>query len=300
MDCMRKLPAILALPLLLGILHAQTRPTFEAASVKPAVIPSGVTLMPDGRIGAGRGGGGVEIPPNTGGPGTEDPGRIHYPLISLRQLLTRAWGSYHEIDGPGWLDTTAVTVDATLPKDTTKAEFQEMLRNLITERFGLRYHIGKKDLAGYALTVAPNGPKMKPSADQSDVPYARPKPPTSRDPEGFPIFPPVPGKIVMTSQVGDRSRIIVQQDTLQALASSLSTELKTIVTDATGLRTKYDFTLTYASAEPAPQARVQEGLEPPTDIFAAVQSQLGLKLERKPLPVEIFVVDQMAKTPTGN
>jgi uncharacterized protein (TIGR03435 family) len=36
------------------------------------------------------------------------------------------------------------------------------------------------------------------------------------------------------------------------------------------------------------------------DIFAALQSQLGLKLERKPVPVDVFVVDHMEKTPSAN
>src|SRR5215471_691345 len=69
---------------------SQKARTFEAASVKPAFVPSGVILAPDGRIGVSKGGG-IRIPPNTGGPGTDDPGRIHYPLISLKQLLQRAW-----------------------------------------------------------------------------------------------------------------------------------------------------------------------------------------------------------------
>ncbi|SPE38197.1 hypothetical protein SBA3_280019 [Candidatus Sulfopaludibacter sp. SbA3] len=145
--------AALALPIALGIVNApslraqsstgQTRLTFDVASVKPASVPSGVSLMEDGRVGV-RKGSGIEIPRNTGGPGTDDPGRIHFPLISLKQLLRRAWDSYYEIEGPGWLDSQAVTVDATMPPNTTKAQFQEMLRNLITERFGFQYHAGKR------------------------------------------------------------------------------------------------------------------------------------------------------------
>ena len=71
--------------------------------------------------------------------------------------------------------------------------------------------------------------------------------------------------------------------------------------DETGLTAKYDFTLTYASLEPLPPpANMPEDLEPVPDLFAALQSQLGLKLERKPVLVEVFVVDHMERTPTGN
>lgn len=41
----------------------------------------------------------------------------------------------------------------------------------------------------------------------------------------------------------------------------------------------------------------------PTDlpeIFAAIQSQLGLKLEAKKVTVQVLVVDHMEKTPTAN
>ena len=37
------------------------------------------------------------------------PGWIPCPLISRKQLLRRAWNSYCEIEGPGWLDSQAVT-----------------------------------------------------------------------------------------------------------------------------------------------------------------------------------------------
>jgi uncharacterized protein (TIGR03435 family) len=302
--------AALALPVAVGIVNApfvraqssagQKRLTFDVASVKPVSIPDGVRLMEDGRTGV-RKGSGIQIPRNTGGPGTDDPGRIHYPLISLKQLLRRAWDSYYEIDGPGWLDSQAVAVDATMPPETTKAQFQEMLRNLITERFGLQFHIGKKEITGYALAIARNGPKLKLSADQSEAEWTRPQQATGRDNDGFPLRPPVAGKLMLTEQTGDRSRVTGQQVPIQELVGHLSGALKTIVTDATGLTAKYDFILIYTSVEPAPQpAHMPEGLEPLPELFAALQSQLGLKLDRKPVPVEVFVVDHMERTPTGN
>jgi uncharacterized protein (TIGR03435 family) len=44
--------------------------------------------------------------------------------------------------------------------------------------------------------------------------------------------------------------------------------------------------------------------EAPSDsgpsIFAAVEEQLGLKLESKRIPVDILVIDHIEKTPTEN
>jgi len=127
---------------------------FDAASVKLATSPQGVTLTEGGGVMVGRG---ANVDPsrleNTGGPGTGDPNRIHYPLISLKQLVRQGWNSYFEIESPGWLDTRAVAVDATMLPGTTPEQFQEMLRNLIISRFDLKYHTGMKKVTGYALIV---------------------------------------------------------------------------------------------------------------------------------------------------
>jgi len=149
--------------------------------------------------------------------------------------------------------------------------------------------------------VARNGPKLTKSADQGEAEWTRPPQPTRSDQYGFPIIPSFAGKTMGTQTVRAGTRILAQQVPIQELIKSLARELKTIVTDATGLTAKYDFTLTYASLEPAsPPAKMPEGLEPLPDIFAALQSQLGLKLERQGEPAEVLVVDHMEKTPTGN
>ena len=42
------------------------------------------------------------------------------------------------------------------------------------------------------------------------------------------------------------------------------------------------------------------GTETLPSVFSALQSQLGLKLEPKKVPVEVMVIDHMEKTPTAN
>jgi len=44
---------------------------------------------------------------------------------------------------------------------------------------------------------------------------------------------------------------------------------------------------------------VPDGDAPP-DLFAAVQAQLGLKLDAKKGPVEMIVIDHIEKTPIEN
>src|ERR1700722_16041740 len=145
--------------LLVFMLQAQTaKPlTFEVASVKP--------FSPSTAGGGRKGGGGGPT-----GPGTADPGRIHYSAIRLKDLVFNAYNvKEFQVGGPKGLDspdeTTRFTFDATMPPDTTKEQLRVMLQNLLAERFKLVVHREARDLPQYSLTVAKNGPKMKESAE---------------------------------------------------------------------------------------------------------------------------------------
>ena len=92
---------------------------------------------------------------------------------------------------------------------------------------------------------------------------------------------------------------------MQNLANGLQSHLRRPVTDATGLAGKYDFTLDFSmegldlGRGPIPISR-GDGAETHPDIFSALQSQAGLKLEAKKVGVEVIVVDHVEKKPTGN
>jgi uncharacterized protein (TIGR03435 family) len=63
------------------------------------------------------------------------------------------------------------------------------------------------------------------------------------------------------------------------------------VIDKTGLSGDYDFALHYA----------RDGDEEPAlDIFGAIESQAGLKLQRAKIPLEFIVVDHAEKVPSEN
>jgi uncharacterized protein (TIGR03435 family) len=306
----RSLAAIIAvtspLAFVIGAAHPQDKPspahkdtlTFEAASVKPATVPAGVTLASGGRM-MSRKGTGVRPPSNTGGPGTNDPGRIHFELVALKTLLDRGWKSFYEIKGPDWLETQAVAVDATMPPTTTEPQFQEMLRNLVTERFALKYHIETKEIPGYNLTVAAGGPKIKQSVIVPLPPDAPPVRATymKGSSDGFPVIAQLPpGSFHGEFGSDTGTRMLCQWCDMPKLVDSLHRILNAPVTDATGLTAKYDYILTFARDS-------QPGAEPsdplPT-IFAALPSQLGLKLDKTKTTVEIMVVDHMERAPSGN
>jgi uncharacterized protein (TIGR03435 family) len=80
------------------------------------------------------------------------------------------------------------------------------------------------------------------------------------------------------------------------------------VVDKTGLTGKYDFKLDYSIEDLGGQRWValaaRVGADAPNDsgpsLFAAVQRQLGLKLEDRKAPYDVIVIDHVEKVPTGN
>jgi uncharacterized protein (TIGR03435 family) len=297
--------------------------TFDAASIKPAAMP---TM-------AGRGMTRMAGP--SGGPGTNDPGRVHYPFINLKTLLMNAYDvKGFQISGPAWLDSERFDIQATMPPETTKEQFRIMLQNLLAERFGTKVHHETKELPMYSLVVGKGGPKMKeaaaapqeaPKNDGEPAPSLPPSPPPGQlkfNADGFPNLPSLNGGRggIFQIMMPNRARLIAQHQTMHDLATRLSDMLSRPVADMTELTAKYDFTLTYspegmnsgmmigpAGLPPPPGGggggRVPidapEAETPPT-IFAAVQAELGLKLEPKKGPVDLVVVDHMEKVPTEN
>ena len=72
------------------------------------------------------------------------------------------------------------------------------------------------------------------------------------------------------------------------------------VVDKTGLTGTYDFILEFArnamTATPASGSAEEIGL----DFASAMQAQLGLKLESKNVPIDMFIIDQIDRQPVEN
>jgi uncharacterized protein (TIGR03435 family) len=273
---------------------------FEVASVKlaaPAANPSANLLVHRELI-------------------ATDPGRVHYVNVSLKGLIMNVCNlKDYQVVGPDWLKTVAVDIDATMRPGATKEQVRVMFQNLLVDRFKLTFHWDTKDLPTYSIVVARNGLKMKESAEipasGSDAPPPRVQGPPKLDTDGFPIHAGPQHDGAGTFMINGRSQIRGQRSTIEDLANELSrTQLKVPVTDETGLKAKYDFILKFATPEwngrleDIPElgisASVYEAMEPLPDLAAALQSQLGLKLEVKKAPVEVLVVDRMEKAPTDN
>ena len=232
---------------------AAESPTFEVASVKPA------EPQPPGQMR-------IRM---SGGPGTPDPGQLTYTNVSLKNVMMNAYDvKGYQINGPNWLDGERFDIVAKIPQGATKEQFQQMLQNLLAERFKLTLHHETKELPMYALVVGKGGPKLKESVEEDAATpqgaAAPPLPPPGRDEagpvrlkmgaDGMPQLPSGMGKngmitMMMIDQHGSggmRVRMMGKGQPISALLEPLRNQLGRPVVDATNLKAKYDITLDYA------------------------------------------------------
>ena len=111
-----------------------------------------------------------------GGPGTKDPGRWTCANISLSNLVVTIFDlKGFQIGAVASVPRDRFTIAGKVPEGTTDEQFRQMQLNLLTERFGLKFHREKREMQGYELIVAKDGPKFKES---------EPEPP--KDPDAGP------------------------------------------------------------------------------------------------------------------
>jgi uncharacterized protein (TIGR03435 family) len=279
------------------------QPAFEVASIKPAAPQDGHMI----RMGM------------KGGPGTPDPGRFTAENLDLISLIAQAYDvKRFQVSGASWMASTRFDINAKVPAAATKEQFRLMLQNLLAERFKMTLHREKKEAPIYELVVAKGGPKLKESAPPSDEASARePEPPgpPKLDKEGIPVFPAGRQGAMIGFAPGGRARLQAMGQTMDQFINMLSNQVDRPVIDETGLKGKYDFSLSFAMemgmgrgmmglpppppGDGGPAATAPDGEAGPT-LFTALQEQLGLRLEAKRGPVDILVIDRMEKTPTEN
>ena len=288
--------------------QSATTPSFDVASVKPAAPPT------DGRL----------MIMMRGGPGdSSDPGRVNWTNVSLRDLLRAAYDVRdYQITGPDWLNSTRFNIEAKLPPTTSKEQFAQMWQTLLKERFGMTLHRETRDLPAYALVLAKGGSKLQEAANDPPATGDGGEPGGPRvaggpgGPGGFRGGAPMRNGMMMMRGMGhlEAKGIPVSQ-----FVDMLSRLLSRPVEDQTGLKATYDFKLDYMPDESTNGSAMRMGMPMPmprpegggdghgpnaendgVSLFTAVQTQLGLKLEAKKLPLDMLVVDRAEKVATEN
>jgi bla regulator protein blaR1 len=230
-------------------------------------------------------------------------GRFTANNVALKGLLEQAYRVKDSqlVGAPNWIETEHYDIDAKMDDATVDAmkkldgdqrreQYSLILRALFVDRFKLRVRHETRDLPVYVLLVGKSGPKFHETA----LTAAELAPPNPKGP--------------MIRMMG-RGQLNVTAAGLDIFADVLSQNVGRVVLDKTGLKAKYDFTLQWTPDDSTDQMVKAAGAgpdgKPPLDapppdasgpsIFAAVQEQLGLKLEAQKSPLDVLVIDHIEK-----
>lgn len=218
-----------------------------------------------------------------GGPGTADPGKLFYSRVSLQRLIMNAYGvQADQIVGSAVLTADRYDVIADLPPGATQEQVNVMLQNLLLERFDLKLHHSTKEGPVYELKVARSGLKMKEAAPgrHTRVESAR-----------------VNGLQHETCGACTIKELI---EAVQGFDTDRMTPGRII--DKTGLIGRYEFSLEYVASSAAGRtlklSAIQSQSHSGMDVFKALETQLGLMLEKSRAAVDLLVIDHAGKTPS--
>ncbi len=256
-----------------GIACAQAQPKFEVASIRPSNSEDRRPLF--------------DVQPG---------GSFIAKNVSAKRLIEWAYDikDFQISGGPGWMGSDLYDISAKPENSGNAGKANLMLQSLLAERFQLAIRRETKEMPVYALVVARNGPKFKDAKESDPNIVDLSKRPDLAGRGGRPRF-----------RIIRRGRLTVQGGDMRLLASDLSNFLGRTVVDKTGLTGTYDLKLEWQPDENQAamfQALgVPEGFGAPVadpsgpSLFAALEEQLGLRLDSQRGSVETFIIERIER-----
>jgi len=204
-------------------------------------------------------------------------GRVTIRNVALRPLIAAAWTlPVAAVIGPDWLDDVRVDLVAKAESpQTPEADLRVMMRAVFRDRMKMVARIEERREPVWALTVWKGQPKMTAAEMPAKAEDAKCGPADS------------------TTGI----RMVCTRETMASLARILSQiggwdPAGKRVVDRTGLPGAWDFAIEWT-----PSGQSDNG---GLDLFAALEAQLGLRLESQQLPVPVLIIESMDRTPTDN
>ena len=204
--------------------------------------------------------------------------RVTISASTVSDLIIGAYGlKGYQLEGASdWMQSDRYDIAARAPGDRvpTVEDEKRMLQALLAERFQLKIHPETHEKPVYALVVGKNGLKLKENAAGSGVVKFNRK---GRDVEMVFTGTPIDSLIVQFPRMPGIDRPVL---------------------DETGLSGKYDFQFRLTDVQLG--MRVEQNGIPAADaegasVFTALQDQLGLKLEPRRAPIQVFVIDRVER-----
>lgn len=254
----------------------------------------------------------ASVRPNVAGKTTEirqtPNGRFSATNASLRELILRAYGLHRsQIAGlPDWAETERYDIDARAsspPADGPEA-LLPMLRTLLVERFRLRARIEMRELPAYVVVFSqPDkrlGAQIRPT--QADCTEGRVVTEEEIRAAARDGWPPCGMVFVLSFTTGGPDGVVKMRLRRSAVAMpdfarSLVNAVDRPVVDRTGLAGRYDIEYSYAP-RPNAESTIAVAQNVPS-LGAALEEQLGLKLESERTEVPVVVIESVER-PTEN
>jgi len=245
-----------------SLLRGQTSPppAFEVA-----VVRKNTSVSPPG-VGLG------DAPPPPPPPPVlrPSPAGLTIENASLKYCLVWAYGVRNsQVSGPSWIDDLRYDINAKTGAPTEIGELKKMLQTLLTARFRLTLRRETKERPVLAIVIVRGGSKLTPATPGSA---------TSRH---------------MTTLPGGSMRIEAKNSSIDFLEQLISLPIWDPVVNLTGLTGGFDFTFERPLFRGHPD-------EIQADLDAALQRQLGLKLEPRKTPLESFLIESGDPNPIEN
>jgi uncharacterized protein (TIGR03435 family) len=202
-------------------------------------------------------------------------GRCAFPNTVLGNIIHFAYQepgrpSLRISGGDKWIGSDAFDVEATAenPEEATEEQLRHMLQTLLRDRFKLQFHREIHDERGFALIRVGQGRNLKASTNNGAT-----------------------GPIYIRRE-GAQLIVTGRQVTMDSLINFLGGEVQQPVQDETRLDGVYDIELRFTATD-ATANTTNPGLADPSgpSLFTALQEQLGLHLQPRRVPVEVFVID---------
>jgi uncharacterized protein (TIGR03435 family) len=211
---------------------------------------------------------------------------------NLNDMIALGYGLHTKqiVGAPDWAGKDLFDVEGTpdVPGIPNQKQMASLLQNLLADRFQLKFHNEKRELAVYVITVAPGGPKLTEST-------AAPN-----DPSGMGF-----GGVGGSQGVTAVGRNLTMPDFAMWFQSGVTDRP---VVDQTGIKGRYDIRLKWTPDDsqfaqfggsgfhtPPPS----DAADAPPNLYTAIQEQLGLKIEAAKAPDDVMVIDHVEK-PTPN
>jgi uncharacterized protein (TIGR03435 family) len=235
--------------------------------------------------------------------------------VLLRQALQKP--DYQMVGAPGWINTERYSIRARSPAGIPPAAMSVMTLNLLKDRFQLATHLETREQPIFHLVLARGdgrlGPNLKPSSAECQATLAARQAAAKRGDPPAPL-PGMPGGPPLTSPDGTEpcgfgrnspGLVAFSGRSMAQFVPTLSDLTGRPVIDKTGLTGLYDLTLKFAyegrmagimGPLGAPPGAPAPAVDPDApSLTAALQEQLGLKLEGARGPVEVVVIDKFEK-----